>query len=226
MRCCNCSGMSLTWKQQIDFVLSWSRLESLQETLEYLNVKRISWKGCLANGCQSERCSLDTHDEYGNIRTIFHIALMEMGKLKTLRIAFSEAKYPDGINFPTVFEEIKSSRRYFRGMNQSNLGKCFALILIHSTSSIWSVEMYRLSRERTEIGPMLCSLYFPWYRLTDNEKHTARVSFNVESPLLVLTSVRIEIRNSKENSQSFICEIEYVFLCIDIIYTHSYAFFF
>lgn len=135
MRCCNCSGMSLASTKKIDFVSICSRLESLQETLKYLDVKRISWKGCLADRCPSERCSLDTHDEHGNIRTIFQIALMKMGKLQTLRIAFCEAKYPDGIDFPSVFDELKSSRRYFRDMKQSNLGNFFPLIIMHSTAS-------------------------------------------------------------------------------------------
>lgn len=54
-----------------------------------------------------------------------------MHKLKTLHIAFYQSKYPDAIDFPSVFDEIQSSRLYSGDMKQSNLGKTFAYFEMH-----------------------------------------------------------------------------------------------
>ena len=147
MRCYNCSGKSQTRRKQIDFTSVPTRIESLRETLKYLDIRLIPLKGCLAQGCPSERCSLDTHDEHGHIQEIFQIALIEMNRLKTLRIAFYRERYPDAVHFPSVLQEIKDSRRYSSEIKQSNLGKFVSVTALRNTLSVRPVEGSKLVLE-------------------------------------------------------------------------------
>ncbi|CAF0722568.1 unnamed protein product [Adineta steineri] len=118
----NIKSLTFSRDTSLDSICELLNIESLQKTIEYLNVKYISWKGC-----PSEQCSNDDYQEQEAIRQIFTIAFCEMNKLKTLLIFFSEKKYPDGEDFESIFENVKEHSRDSEQTNQSNLTDCIYL---------------------------------------------------------------------------------------------------